>query len=132
MKKVSENLYIIDQRIRYSMISSWNEYLCIEIMKPNGFEISLRGASVLEEASQFFSEEKEEYILPEKINGNRVYGILDGIVFGEPLEILDDVASPIQLNSKNFNEVFDWLEIIDWNTKDASHSISDIVVNKKI
>lgn len=130
MRKVSDNLYIIDQRLRYSMISSWNEYLCIEIMNPNDFEISLRGASVLEDARQFFNEEREEYILPEKIDGNCVYGILDGIVFGEPLEIIDHVASPIELNSKNFNEVFDWLEIIDWNTKEISQSILDIVVNK--
>lgn len=132
MRKIGENLYIIDQREKYSMISSWTEYLCIEKKFYNDFELSVRGASILEEANQFFDVSKQEYILPSMINGNSVYGMSDGVVFGEPLEIIDDIASPISLNSRNIGQAFDWLEIINWKSEDVLQSISDIVLNKNI
>ena len=131
-RKIGGNLYIIDQREKYSMISSWTEYLCIEKNNNDDFELSVRGASILEEANQFFDVSKQEYILPSMINGNSVYGMSDGVVFGEPLEIIDDIASPISLNSRNIGQAFDWLEIINWKSEDVLQSISDIVLNKNI
>ena len=120
-------LEILDEREKYSMISSWNEFLCIERFGDGEYEISVRGATVLEEARTFFNEETEEIDLPDFIDGHCVIGTSDGVVIGEPLEVIDGYSSPLRFHNVADETLVEWLESNNWLTDNVHSKIRNLI-----
>ena len=118
---------ILDEREKYSMNSSWSEYLCIERVGGGEYEISVRGATVLEEARTFFNEETEEIDLPDFIGGHCVLGVNDGVVIGEPLEVIDGYSSPLRFHNFADGALDEWLESENWMTDAVRLKIRDLI-----
>ena len=99
----------IDSRERYGWVDSWTEYLCLEKL-PKGFELTIRSNVVLAEAVEYVDENDEE-LLPEKIDGNSVFGIEGGYILGEELYIRTDVnKASIKFKDVHEKGLISWLQ----------------------
>ena len=78
------DLIILDER---EVGGAWNEYLCFE-KTSKGYELSTRHREILGDESDYYDEEGDVE-LPDEIDGESVYGSVNGIILGESLLIND-------------------------------------------
>ena len=100
------------------MSSCWTVYMCCEQLD-SGIQLSVRSYEILEPYDSFYDDEKDDYILPDKIGGKTVVGVEDHIVIGGDLEIVGaygvsaisyDISSEDIENFVN-STPFDWAVI---------------------
>lgn len=124
--EVGEFKVLQDREDNSTMASTWNCYLCLERTK-NGLQLCVKGSQVLgllEDHVQYdddgdcLYDEKGDYVLPEEINGQKVWGVDDGIIVGENLIDHDGYETL----SIGLDKMFDreamqvWLKEERWDT----------------
>lgn len=116
---------ILQSREGSSMASTWTEYLCLQRLANQKYELSIRGYEVLGEQSDYYNEEKDDYDIPQKINGKEVVGIEDGfIVGGRLVEQSDDLPS-FEFYKTEIESVNEWLKEIQWNEDSTINLIKE-------
>lgn len=106
--KVGE-LHILEQKTKSSMVSSWTEYLCLQMLADNMFELSMRSYEVIGDLSSYYDEEADDYVIPDQIDGQKVAGVEDGYIVGGELMLLEDQMSPFLFVSADDKELIDWI-----------------------
>jgi hypothetical protein len=120
---VSErDLRILQAIERSSMVSTWKEYLCLEIRDGRAL-LSHRRYEALGEVSDFAveaAEGDEEYRIPDVIDGKRVEGTEDEFIVGGELMLDPSDSEPeLELNNADPDKVCAWLN------ERSFHLISD-------
>ena len=119
---MSNDLEILAERDVYSLTSAWEECLCLTMISPTTYELSIRSYERLAEASDYWCEEQEDYDLPSYINDKKVFYIYDDWVIGGHL-----VKRPypeVQFKDLESLEIGSWLEIEGWFSSDILDAIS--------
>lgn len=109
---------IISSRERSSMVSSWTEYLCLTGGITKRFKLFTGRYEGLDEAMNYYDEEKDDFVLPAVIAGKRVHGIEDEAVVGGDLGYYGDDDS-VEFDSLDDSDLLDWLRRQKW-TKQLS------------
>jgi len=73
-------------RGQYSMVSTWDELLCVGFGKTRSYRLYLGIYEVLGEVAEFYDEELDEPAVPDTINGKEVQGVKDDYVVGFGVE----------------------------------------------
>ena len=107
------DLIILDER---EVGGAWNEYLCFE-KTSEGYELSTRHREILGDESDYYDEEGER---PDEIDGESVYGSVNGIILGESLLINDFLncgekgKGSIKFNDVKDENVKSFLQCLNW------------------
>lgn len=88
---------VISSAERSSMVNMWMEHLCLTRLGENQWIIDVRCFQMICEAGEFFDEELEDFILPEKIEGHAVLGIENDYVMIKNL-----------VSSHNVHEIYEF------------------------
>ncbi len=106
------NQLILAEREASGMTSTWDEFLCVSLNEDRTFCVYTGRREVLAEASEFYNKEKDEYEIPEEIDGQAVWGVKDDCVVTEAVGNFDDEA--VCLTDFDAEAVRVWLEDTDW------------------
>lgn len=109
---------IISSRKGSSMVSSWTEYLCLTGGITKRFKLFTGRYEGLDEAMNYYDEEKDDFVLPAVIAGKRVHGIEDEAVVGGDLGYYGDDDS-VEFDGLEDSDLLDWLRRQKW-TKQLS------------
>jgi hypothetical protein len=112
---------IIDERQPPTMGDAWSEYLCIEKVGENEFELSLRIYEFLGQYADFCDDDGE-FLNPRKIDGKEVMAIEDEYIIGGDL-IKKSEDEQITFRQNSTDEVRGWLKRMDWD----EHRIDGII-----
>ncbi|MCP4124979.1 MAG: hypothetical protein GY751_24825 [Bacteroidetes bacterium] len=124
--KIGE-LEILEFDERSSMASSWTEFVCIERITADEFELSIRGYQAIGEISDYWDEEAGEYLLPDKIDGLKVHGTEDEVVVGGNLVLQSDDEGILIFTDPNSGSVTEWLRSVGWESSEIHDAIYKIV-----
>ena len=69
-----------------TMVSTWDELLCVGFGSVKSYKLYLGNFEVLGERSEFYDDEADDYVLPDTINGKAVRGFKDDAVIGCEVE----------------------------------------------
>jgi hypothetical protein len=107
---------IIASREASSMASVWTEYLCLMAGDTKRFKVFTGGYEGLDEASKYYVEETEEYVLPETIDGKIVVGVdVDGVcVIGGELTYYG-IDDDVEFDNLDELELANWLHAQRWS-----------------
>ena len=97
-------ILVISSVERSSMVSMWTEHLCLKRLGENQWVIDVRCFELACEASEFFDEELEDFVLPEEIQGHAVLGIEDDYVQTENLIRSHNVHESYEFSRFSWNE----------------------------
>ena len=119
---------IIEKRLcSDSPANSWTEYLVLERLEDGKFDLAIRGYEGIAEADEYWDDEKEDWCLPDQIDGIDVVGIEDGcVVGGDPVKYsyYDDEADPGIIFTLPDQDIFEgWLKKVKWFDKDIIKSL---------
>ena len=112
------DLIILDER---EVGGAWNEYLCFENTS-KGYELSTRHREILGDDSDYYNEDGD-IELPDEIDGESVYGSVNGIILGESLLINDFLncgekgKGSIKFNDAKDENVKSFLQCLNWYDK---------------
>ena len=120
----SSEITIIDERRQSGRVSSWNEYLCLQRLSSDEFEISVCGYEVLGERDAYYDEESDEYKLLETIDGKEVVAIEDEWVVGGNLVNHSDELMPLRFGIEEVDDLIAWLGDANWYSDDIMRKIS--------
>jgi hypothetical protein len=98
-------------------LDAWPEHLCIERNTDGTITLSSRSRAIIGEVSQYMDDDGE-VILPEAIDGQRVFGYDGEYVIGEELLPVDDEAE-ITLTVGAEADAKKWLAERGWNKKEG-------------
>ena len=121
---LSSEITIIDERRQSGRVSSWNEYLCLQRLSSDEFEISVCGYEVLGERDAYYDEESDEYKLLETIDGKEVVAIEDEWVVGGNLVNHSDELMPLRFGIEEVDDLIAWLGDANWYSHDIMRKIS--------
>ena len=117
---------IIESRTGSSMASSWREYLCVERIGDEEFELTVRGYGIIGEVSEY-SDEDGNYELPEEIDGQYVAGVEDGeFIVGGDLVIQSEDDGSARFSNPSQIEVTEWLAQVTWNEKNVLNKLGKL------
>jgi len=116
---------ILDDRRQFGRVSSWHEYLCLQRLSSNEFEISVCGYEILGERDAYYNEESDEFELPETIDGKSVVAIEDEWVVGGYLVNHSDELMPLRFRTEEIDDLIDWLKYAKWYSDDVIEKIRD-------
>ena len=119
--KVGE-LKVINSGEQSTMASTWTEYLCIEKLTKDDFELSIRSYEVLGEAIDY-SDEDGEWDLPDEIDGMKVMGLEDEYVVGGNLVLHSDDYGEVKFSDPKHRDVLDWLKSVGWDSDNIKKEI---------
>ena len=102
-------LHILEQKTKSSMVSSWTEYLCLQRLAENKFELSMRSYEIIGDPSAYYDEKTDDYVIPDLIDGQKVAGVEDGYIVGGELISLEDQMSPLLFVSVDDEKLIDWI-----------------------
>ena len=110
---------IIETRLRAgSPASSWREYLVLERLEDGKYDLAIRQYEALGEADEYWDQEKEDWSLPDQIDGKDVVGIeSDDVVVGGDLlkDCYDDEADPGIIFTLPDQDILEgWLKKVNW------------------
>jgi hypothetical protein len=77
---------VLRNRERSSMVSNWDELLCVGFGSVKPYKLYLGTFEILGERSEFYDDEADECILPDDINGKAVRGSKGDMVIGYEVE----------------------------------------------
>lgn len=110
------------------MSSLWNEYLCLVPGEFEPYKLFIAQYEALAEASDYYDEELEDYVLPAEIDGKPVVGVEDDYVTGGDL-IYQECSDTVE-----FTSVFDpafkaWLDKNNWTRHGVLSKIESVIAN---
>jgi hypothetical protein len=74
---MTERYVVLRDRACSSMVSTWDELLCVGFGAVKPYKLYLRTFEIIGERSQIYDDEADEYVLPDDINGKAVRGFKD-------------------------------------------------------
>ena len=83
---MAKRYVVLRKRECSSMVSTWDELLCVGFGSVKPYKLYLGAFEILGERSQFYDDEADEYVLPDTINGKAVRGFKDDAVIGCEVE----------------------------------------------
>ena len=98
-------LSTIDQM---NMISSWTLFLCRERLN-DGFQLSVRRNEILGEYEEHYDDDKEEYTVPDQIDGKNVVGVEDYFVVGGDLLLEEEYGESQFFRNLTDEEAVDFI-----------------------
>lgn len=119
-KKIVDSYYfekrikVLAEREGSGMTSHWKEYLCLTYGNQTKYKIFEGRYDVLAEASEFYSDDDEDYYLPEFIDDKKVMGIEDGYVVGGELSYFDEEEA-VEFNLLGDPKLIQWLKDFSWD-----------------
>ena len=116
---------ILDERRQSGRVSSWNEYLCLQRLSSNEFEISVCGYEILGERDAYYNEENDEFELPETIDGKSVVTIEDEWVVGGNLVNHSDELMPLRFRTEEVADLIVWLKDANWYSDGVMEKIRE-------
>jgi hypothetical protein len=125
----SEEFAIIDERRQSGRVSSWNEYLCLQRLRINEFEISVCGYEILGERDAYYNEESDEFDLPETIDGKLVVAIEDEWVVGGSLVNHSDELMPLRFGREEVDGLIVWLKDANWYSDTLLGKVIDFMTH---
>ncbi len=105
------------------------QYLTVSKGQSKRFLIATASYDALAEASDYFNKDKDEYEIPEQINGQLVMGVEDGYIIGGTLGINMD-WSGLEFDSAEEPEVTRWLSNSGWERQVSVTDIKEAVQPK--
>jgi len=87
---MSKKYVVLRDRERSSMMSAWDELLCLGFGAVKPYKLYLGGYEILGDRSEFYDAEKDEYVLPTDICGRAIRGIKDDAIIGYEVENMSD------------------------------------------
>ena len=118
-KKIVDSYYfekrikVLADREGSGMTSHWKEYLCLTDGNQTKYKIFEGRYEVLAEASEFNSDDEEDFDLPEFIDDKKVMGVEDGYVVGGELSYFDEVEA-VEFNHFGDPKLIQWLKDFSW------------------
>ena len=118
-KKIVDSYYfekrikVLADREDSGMTSNWKEYLCLTDGNQTKYKIFEGRYEVLAEAIEFYSDDEEDYELPEFIDGKKVMGVEDGYVVGGELSYFDEEEA-VEFNHLSDLKLIQWLKDFSW------------------
>jgi len=119
-KKIVDSYYlekrikVLAEREDSGMTSHWKEYLCLTDGNQKKYKIFEGRYEVLAEAIEFYSDDEEDYELPEFIDDKKVMGIEDGYVVGGELSYFDEQEA-VEFNHLGEPALIQWLKDFAWD-----------------
>ena len=119
-KKIVDSYYfekrikVLADREDSGMTSNWKEYLCLTDGNQTKYKIFEGRYEVLAEASEFNSDDEEDFDLPEFIDDKKVMGVEDGYVVGGELSYFDEVEA-VEFNHFGDPKLIQWLKDFSWD-----------------
>ena len=83
---MAKRYVVLRKRECSSMVSTWDELLCVGFGSVKPYKLYLGAFEILGERSEFYDDEADEYILPDDINGKAVRGSKGDMVIGYEVE----------------------------------------------
>jgi len=83
---MAKRYVVLRNRECSSMVSTWDELLCVGFGSVKPYKLYLGAFEILGERSQFYDDEADEHVLPDTINGKAVRGFKDDAVIGCEVE----------------------------------------------
>ena len=123
--KVGE-LKVINWGEQSTMASTWTEYLCIERLTKDDFELSIRSYEVLGEAMDY-SDDDGNWDLPDEIGGMKVMGLEDEYVVGGNLVLHSEDYGEVKFSDPQDKEVSDWLKSVGWDNDNTRKEIIKLI-----
>jgi hypothetical protein len=112
MREIGDEVIELAQHQRMSMVSSWTEYLTLSRGAHKKYLLAHACHEALAEESDYFNQEKDDYELPEEINGEPVW-VEDGcLVSGRLIINMDDMG--LEFDDPSEPEVAAWLNDFGW------------------
>ncbi len=105
------------------------QYLTVSKGQSKRFLIATASYDALAEASDYFNKDKDEYEIPEQINGQRVIGVEDGYIIGGVLGINMD-WSGLEFEDPDDPELKRWLENGRWSSQVSVTDIKEALSQK--
>ena len=96
-----------------SMVSTWDELLCVGFGSVKLYKLCLGTFKVLGERAECYDEEVDEYVLPDHINGTPVKGFKDDAVIGYEVESAS-YRPEDEFEFDNPSECEGWLDEAQW------------------
>jgi hypothetical protein len=130
-KKIVDSYYfekrikVLADREGSGLTSHWKEYLCLTDGNQTKYKIFEGRYDVLAEATEFYSEDDEDYYLPEFIDDKKVMGIEDGYVVGGELSYFDEEQA-VEFNHLGDPKLIQWLKDFSWD-EDWQQSAAEII-----
>ena len=83
---MAKRYVVLRNRECSSIVSTWDELLCVGFGSVKPYKLYLGAFEILGERSEFYDDEADEYILPDDINGKAVRGSKGDMVIGYEVE----------------------------------------------
>ena len=83
---MQSNYRVLRRRERTSMVSAWDELLCVGFGVAKPYRLYLGNHVVLGECAEYYDEEADDYLIPKDIGGRAVRGVKDGYILGFDVE----------------------------------------------
>ena len=109
-----KRIKVLAQREGSGMTSHWKEYLCLTDGNHTKYKIFEGRYEVLAEATEFYSDDEEDYDLPEFIDDKKVMGIEDGYVVGGELSYFDKEEA-VEFDYLGDPKLNQWLKDFSWD-----------------
>lgn len=117
---MSERLQVIASREVSSMVSSWTEFLCVELdAEGTAFRLFTGRYEALDEVHAYINPDTEQLDLPEEIDGKKVVGVEDDYVIGGDLTPFEE-DELLSLEDPDSEIVCSWLEAKNWTVEAAA------------
>jgi hypothetical protein len=115
MRNFKKEVIELAERVKFSIVSSWTEYLTLSSGQSKKYLIAPAGSEALAETHEFFNEDKDDYDeIPEEINGQKVVQIEGEYIVGGPLIINSDYSG-LEFDDPSDPELSTWLIDSGWD-----------------
>ena len=126
----------IDSRENSGHVDSWMEYLCLEKTSDGNFVLSIKSHVIIDSEyngeiiSQFYSEDTDEYNLPNEINGIKVLGWNAEFLLGVDLEN-NFQYTRLELTQNDFEQsIRQWMSVINWDVTAQQLSLIKKIISQ--
>lgn len=104
---------IIATRESYNMLSNYTEYLCLDYTVKGNYKLFQGRYEWLGYSSDFYDDDKDDFVLPPVIDGKKVVGIEDDFVVGGELEVFNDDLV-VSFDNNSLDAAISWLKMTGW------------------
>jgi hypothetical protein len=114
MRNLENEVMELAEREKFSIVSSWTEYLTLSSGQSKKYLLAPAGYEALAETHEFFNEDKDDYDeIPEEINGQKVVRIEGEYIVGGPLIVNSDYSG-LEFDDPSDPALDAWLADSGW------------------
>ncbi len=117
---------MLDDRVLDPVLEVGSDYLCLQSIGDNKFELSMRGYEPLDNTSEFYDEETGEEDIPDEIDGKEVvHGESSEYVLGGSLIVFGE-ADKIEFKDLQMPILVTFLDSLVWKESEGTRSYKAI------